>query len=110
MSELARINEPRAATIVTMLERIERSANSQRAHPGEVAELMAPVVAQLRAMAVLSGPQDVQEPGPAPQASGRNQWADAVQMARTCDLQAGAAAMGVLATRIEQMIFEGCEK
>jgi hypothetical protein len=49
MTEFARINAPRVATILAKLGQIAKSANSQRISDEDVTELLAPVAAQFTA-------------------------------------------------------------
>ncbi len=117
MTDFPDINAGRAEKIVGFIEMIAKSARSQRPSAEEITETLSPVIQALDAFAREFGapmPPDVpasapERPAQAPSPAGGQTpraWADAVQMAREAPLGAAAAALGVIATRLEQEIWE----
>ncbi|MEO1108284.1 MAG: hypothetical protein AAFX90_10210 [Pseudomonadota bacterium] len=112
MTEFERINTPRVEKILKMFEVIQTSARSSRAGNDEIAKLLSPVATQFSAgprlsLDELDPPKDL-APGPVVQTtnSGLQGWADALDMARKAPLHDAVAAMGVIATRVEQELWE----
>lgn len=104
-------NTGRAQKMVEILGHLETSAKSNRASTEEIDDLLAPVLEAMAQLGATIGEprrivgEPMAEAPAAPKATG-NQWADAITMARECDLEAGMAAMTVLATRAEQELYE----
>lgn len=101
MNELQRINGPRVEKILKMLATIDTSAKSNKATDEELAELLAPIRDAV-------GGRDAQStvvPQPKPRTE-RSHHSDLLHLARTEPLEHAVNAMSVIATRVEQELYE----
>lgn len=99
-------NETRVLRMAETLGLIEKSAKSNRATPEEVAELLRPLLDELRDLGVLdTAPSREAPPEPSPRGrvgASAPTWASVIDMAREAPLKDLSNAVAVFLTRLEE--------